>query len=110
MTTKHYTSADQIIEIVTTNDDARYPRHAAKMTVVKMTPKPNSRCRHQWGGISVMFTHAEIRALLQAMKSCDPTFKFFISEKHKNKPESRKQEWHERNCRRIAERRNRSRQ
>jgi hypothetical protein len=103
MTTTHYKSPDQIIEVITTNDDARYPRHSAKMAIIKMKPKANSRCRHQWGALTVMFTFDEVRALLEAIKSCDSSFDFSIAKKFKNKPESRKQAWQQRNQQRVTD-------
>jgi hypothetical protein len=101
MTTTHYKSNDQIVEIISTNDDARYPRHAAKMAILKMCPKPHSRCRQQWGGVSIMLTFEEIRALLEAVKACDPEFNYFLPEKFQNKPESRKQAWKQCNQQRV---------
>jgi hypothetical protein len=106
MTTTHYTSKDNLIQVITTNDDARYPRHAAQMTIIKLSPKAHSRCRHQWGGVTVMFTHDEVRALLEAIKLCEPGFEFSISKEFRNKPETRKQIWQQRNTERTARRRN----
>ena len=102
MTTVHFQSVDKIVEVLVTTDDDRYPRHGAPMVVIKMKPTANTRCRHQWGGVTIMFTHDEIRALLEAIKSCEPTFEFFLPSKFKNKPESRKQAFQKWNHRRIS--------
>lgn len=101
MTTVYFQSTDKIVEVLVTTDDERFPRHSAPMVVIKMKPTPNTRCRHQWEGITLMPTHNEIRALLEAIKSCEPTFEFFLPPKFKNKPESRKQAFQKWNHRRI---------
>ena len=93
MTKTHYKSKDQIIEIVTTTDDNRYPRHDAPMAVVKLRPRDHTRCRSQWGGVTVMFTYAELRALAEAIAACDPSFTFTMAKSARNKPEPRRLWW-----------------
>ena len=105
MTSTHYRSPDQIIEIVTTNDDRRYPRHKAKMAMIKMRPQAHSRCRQQWGGVTLMLTFHEVRAILEAIKTCDPGFNFTISKAAINKPEYRKKKFQDWNRQRVAGRR-----
>lgn len=101
MTTTHYQSNDKIVTVHITTDDDRYPRHDAPMVVIKLHPQDHSRCRQQWGGITLMPTHDEIRGLLEAIQKCEPGFTFFLPTKFKNKPEKRKQAWQERNYRRV---------
>ncbi len=104
MTTTHYQSNDEIVTVHITTDDQRFPRHDAPMVVLKLKPKSHSRCRHQWGGITLMPTHDEIRGLLEAIQKCEPGFTFLLPAKFKNKPEKRKQAWQERNHWRITSR------
>jgi hypothetical protein len=101
MTKTHFTSKDQIVEVLITTDDNRYPRHAAPMTVVKLRPRPHSRCREQWGGITLMLTFPELRAIAQAIKLCDPKFDFTMSKTAVAKPEWLKKRWQKRNYRRV---------
>jgi hypothetical protein len=105
MTTTHYKSRDRIIEVVTSTDDARFPRHKAPMTIIKMRPQPYSRCRYQWGGITLMLTFDELRAIAQAIKSCDPDFEFNMSARSKNKPEERKRFYQINNVTRVRAKR-----
>jgi hypothetical protein len=102
MTTVHLKSADKIVEVLVTTDDNRYPRHDAPMVVIKMKPMANTRCRQQWGGITLMPTHDEIRALLKAIQQCEPEFTFSLPSKFKNKPESRKRAFQKWNYRRLT--------
>ncbi len=105
MTKTHYKSPDQIIEIVTTTDDSRYPRHKAPMAILKMRPQPHTRCRPQWGGITLMFTFDELRALAEAIMSCDPHFHFTMTKSSQNKPETRRRSWRTFNLNRVAAKR-----
>lgn len=102
MTQTHYQSPDQIVTVLVTTDDNRHPRHDLPMVVMKLKPQPHSRCRQQWGGITLMPTHDEIRGLLEAIRICEPRFQFHLPDKFKNKPESRKRAWQQRNGQRVA--------
>jgi hypothetical protein len=92
MTKIHHQSPDRIVQILITDDDHRYPRHGAPMAVVKLQPRDHTRCRRQWGGITIMFTHEEIRGLLEAIQKCDAKFRFSIP-KLRNKPKSQVDVW-----------------
>jgi hypothetical protein len=101
MTTTHYQSSDQIVTVAITTDDNRYPRHDAPMVLVRLHPQNHSRCRWQWGGVTLMPTHDEIRGLLEAIQRCEPEFTFFLPAKFKNKPEHRKRAWQKWNRQRV---------
>ncbi len=96
-----YVSPDGIVEVIATSNDARYPRHDAKMVIMKLNPKPHTRCRQQWGGVTFMFSHADLRAVLEATKSVDSSFDFQLSKAAKPKPEERREYWKQRNLERV---------
>jgi hypothetical protein len=104
-TMTHYKSDDDIIEVIITNEDDRSPRHPALMTILKLLPRDHTRCRSQWGGITVMFKFAELRALAEAIAVCDPNFTFSMSKSAQNKPESRRLKWVKRNEQRVSKKR-----
>jgi hypothetical protein len=101
----HYQSKDRIVEVIASTNDARHPRHPQPMALVKMRPQAHTRCREQGGGVTLMLTFEELRAIAEAFKACDPSFEIKMSKRAKNKPEWRKRWWQEQNRKRIAARR-----
>jgi hypothetical protein len=101
MTKTHYQSSDKIIEIITTTDDARFPRHQAPMAVMKIRPQPHTRAREESGIVTLMIRFSELRALAEAVALCDPNFSFSMSKTAEDKPEWRRQWWHKHNQARI---------
>jgi hypothetical protein len=104
MTTTHYQSNDEIVKVLITTDDHRYPRHDAPMAILKLQPQPqpHSRCREQWGAITAMLNHADLRGILEAFAKCDKGFHYTLSKTAQPKPASRKQAWDARNRKRVT--------
>jgi hypothetical protein len=93
MTKTHYQSRDKIIEIITTTDDARFPRHPAPMAVMRIRPQPHTRAREESGMVTLMIRFGELRALAEAVALCDESFTFSMSKTAQDKPEERRERW-----------------
>jgi len=101
MTKTHHKSNDGLVEIITTTDDDRFPRHDAPMAVMKIRPQPHTRVREQWGCVTLMVKYSELRALAEAVALCDKNFTFSMTKSAQNKPQSRERWWLNRNKQRV---------
>lgn len=96
-----YKAPDGIVEIITTSNDSRFPRHEYQTAIILLRPEENSRCRSKHDCVELMPTFSEVQGLLTALSKCDPGFKFEISQSSA-KPEARKVRWQKWNYARIA--------